>query len=222
MNSQKTVMFDLDGTVLDTLPDLALAANHALESLGFPKQSIETVRRAIGHGIRNLLKDLMHCDDPDTLERCRSVFQEFYERNKTLTTRPYAGITDLLNKLKSQGCKLILISNKYDGAAKQLVTHFFGSVFDGIYGSRDDVAAKPDRAIFDLVCGEHGVCPDGAILYIGDSEVDREFAANCGMTFIAVDWGFRTREELRECGADVIVSDIAALEKAICDALPKE
>ena len=85
MKMQKTVMFDLDGTVLDTLPDLALSANYALKSLGFPEQTTEQVRMAIGHGIRNLLKDLMKCEDVEILEKCRSIFQEYYNKNKALT-----------------------------------------------------------------------------------------------------------------------------------------
>lgn len=211
MKMQKTVMFDLDGTVLDTLPDLALSANYALKSLGFPEQTTEQVRMAIGHGIRNLLKDLMNCEDVEILEKCRSIFQEYYNKNKALTTRPYAGILELLQYLKSKDCKIILISNKYDGATQELVTQFFGDIFDGVYGSRDGIAPKPDRAIFDFVCEKDAIEKDN-IIYIGDSEVDCEFARNCNMRFIGVSWGFRKKEQLEQCGAERIADSVEELK----------
>ncbi len=211
---QKTVFFDLDGTVLDTLPDIAKSANYALVELGYPKQSIETVRCAIGHGIRNLLKDLMGCNDVAILEKCREIFKEHYDLHKADTTKPFDGIIDVLKELKDDGYKLVLISNKYDGATKDLAKRFFGTMFDGAYGSRDDIAAKPDREIFEFVCKDMGFAQSG-IVYVGDSEVDCEFAANCGMTFIGVDWGFRSRARLEEAGAVVIVSSPKKLKEEI-------
>lgn len=202
---QKIVFFDLDGTVLDTLPDLAKSANYALAKLGYPKQSVEAVRMAIGHGIRNLLKDLMHCNDADELERCREIFKDYYDAHKADTTKPFAGIIDMLKTLKADGFKLVLISNKYDGATKDLAKGFFGDLFDGVYGSRDDIPAKPNADLFDLACKEHGFSKEG-IIYVGDSEVDCEFAKNCNMALIAVDWGFRTHAQLVEAGAERIVS----------------
>ncbi|MDE6189864.1 MAG: HAD family hydrolase [Clostridia bacterium] len=210
MNKQKIIAFDLDGTVLDTLPDIATAANFALKSLGFPEQSLESVRTYIGRGIRNLLKDLMGCDDEEVLENCRSIFKDYYDKNKSVTTKPYDGIIDLLNALKQKGYLLYLISNKYEFATKQLVEQFFAGVFDGVYGSLDDRPAKPDRAIFDYVCDIHGLSKDG-IIYVGDSEVDYEFAKNCGMEFIAVSWGFRTRSQLENLGVKVIADSVKEL-----------
>ncbi|MDE7216272.1 MAG: HAD family hydrolase [Clostridia bacterium] len=221
MNKQKVVMFDLDGTVLDTLPDLALSANYALKSLGFPEQTTEQVRMAIGHGIRNLLKDLMHCEDTEILEKCRSIFQEYYNKNKALTTKPYAGIPELLQYLKDRNCKIILISNKYDGATQELVRQFFGDIFDGVYGSRDGIAPKPDRAIFDFVCERDGIDKD-KIIYIGDSEVDFEFASNCDMEFIGVSWGFRKRDQLLDCGAQTIADSVAELKSYLDLSLAKQ
>lgn len=214
MDKQKTVIFDLDGTVLDTLPDLALSANYALKKLGFPEQSTEQVRMAIGHGIRNLLRTLMGCEDEKILEECRSIFQEYYNKNKTLTTKPYDGIIDLLKALKDKGVRIFLISNKYDGATQELVAHFFGNIFDGVYGSRENVLAKPDRAMFDLVCEEHNLDKDG-VIYVGDSEVDCEFARNCKIDFIGVSWGFRRKEELKTCGAKVIAGSVGELKSLL-------
>ncbi|MDE6275436.1 MAG: HAD family hydrolase [Clostridia bacterium] len=202
---QKTVFFDLDGTVLDTLPDLAKSANYALKELGYPTQSLESVRMAIGHGIRNLLRELMHCTDEQELEKCREIFKDYYDAHKADTTKPFDGILNMLQDLKNRGYKLVLISNKYDGATKDLAMRFFGDLFDGVYGSRDDIPAKPDRDLFQIACKEHGVSQDG-IIYVGDSEVDCEFARNCGMTLIAVNWGFRTQDQLIQAGADIIVS----------------
>ncbi|MDE7079497.1 MAG: HAD family hydrolase [Clostridia bacterium] len=210
----KTVMFDLDGTVLDTLPDIAFSANYALKKLGFPEQSMEQIRMAIGHGIRNLLKDLMKREDQEILEECRSIFQDHYNKNKTLTTRPYDGIIELLQSLKDRGNRFFLISNKYDGATQELVTQFFGNVFDGVYGSRDGMLPKPDRAIFDLVCDEHLIDKEN-VIYIGDSEVDCEFAKNCNIPFIGVSWGFRKKEELIACGAQIIVDSVSELKDAL-------
>ncbi|MDE5755807.1 MAG: HAD family hydrolase [Clostridia bacterium] len=202
---QKIVFFDLDGTVLDTLPDLAKSANYALNELGYPTQNAETVRMAIGHGIRNLLKELMHCTDEEELEKCREIFKDYYDAHKADTTKPFDGILEMLQELKNDGYKLVLISNKYDGATKDLAKRFFGDIFDAVYGSRDDIPAKPNRDLFDLACKEHGFLQDG-IIYVGDSEVDCDFARNCGMILISVNWGFRTRDQLVEAGAEIIVS----------------
>ena len=128
---QKAVFFDLDGTVLDTLPDLAKSANYALKELGYPTQSVETVRMAIGHGIRNLLRELMHCNDEEELDRCREIFKEYYDLHKADTTKPFDGIIEVLQDLKKEGFKLVLISNKYDGATKDLAKRFFGDLFYG-------------------------------------------------------------------------------------------
>ncbi len=202
---KKAVFFDLDGTVLNTLPDLVKSANYALKELGYPTQNLETVRMAIGHGIRNLLRELMHCNDEEQLERCREIFKEYYDMHKADTTKPFDGILELLRNLKQEGYKLVLISNKYDGATKDLARKFFGDLFDGVYGSRDDIPAKPNRELFDIACQENNLASDG-IIYVGDSEVDCEFASNCAMTLIAVDWGFRTHAQLVQAGAKIIVS----------------
>ena len=202
---QKAVFFDLDGTVLDTLPDLAKSANYALKELGYPTQDLETVRMAIGHGIRNLLRELMHCTDEEELERCREIFRDYYDIHKADMTQPFDGILELLQKLKQEGYKLALISNKYHPAANDLAVKFFGDLFDGAYGSRDDIYAKPYRDLFDIACKELGLEGE-RIIYVGDSEVDCEFANNCDMTLIAVDWGFRTHAQLVEAGAKEIVS----------------
>lgn len=206
----KNVLFDLDGTVLDTLPDLVVSANYALKKMGYPEQSFEQVRRAIGHGIRNLLKDLMNCHDTDTLEKCRGIFKDYYDRNKAVHTRPYAGMPELVRALKSRNIKVFVISNKYDDAAKDLVEKFYGDLFDGVYGSLDDLPPKPDRAVFDKVCRENSLVPDECV-YVGDSEVDLQFGANCSMRVISVSWGFRTKAELIASGAKECVDDIAGL-----------
>lgn len=213
---QKTVFFDLDGTVLDTLPDLAKSANYALNKLGYPTQEVETVRMAIGHGIRNLLRVLMHCEDEEQLDRCREIFKEYYDLHKADTTKPFDGIIELLQCLKQEGYKLVLISNKYDGATKDLASKFFGDLFDSVYGSRDDVFAKPYRDLFDIACKENNLDSEG-IIYVGDSEVDCEFASNCVMTLVAVDWGFRTRDQLVEAGAKIIASSPRELYDTICN-----
>ena len=210
----KNILFDLDGTVLDTLPDLVEAANYALVKSGFPAQTFEDVRRAIGHGIRNLLRDLMRCDDQEILESCRLIFKEYYDKNKAVRTRPYEGLIELIKSLKARGIRVFVISNKYDDAAKDLIKTFYGELFDGVYGSCEDIPPKPDRAIFDKVCEQNGLDSKECI-YVGDSEVDVQFAANCGMEFIAVSWGFRTKEELIASGAKRIASDIQGLKTNI-------
>jgi len=212
----KNVIFDLDGTILDTLPDLATAANYALEKLGFPVQSEAQVRDAIGHGIRNLLKDLMKCDDIETLEKCRGIFKNFYDEHKADSTKPYDGIPQMLVDLKKCGYRLYVISNKYDGAARELVSRYFGEIFDGVYGSRDDIAPKPSDEIFRLLCAERAL-RSGDTVYVGDSEVDCAFAQNCGLKFIGVTWGFRSRDILLESGAKILVDSSAELYDKILD-----
>lgn len=213
-NKFKNVLFDLDGTVLDTLPDLVESANYALVALGYPAQTYEQVRRAIGRGIRNLLKDLMHCEDVAVLEKCRLIFKGYYDAHKAVHTKPYEGMTELVRSLKERGIKVFVISNKYDDAAKDLVYAFYGDLFDGVYGSTDDMPPKPDRAVFDKVCREHSLSADECV-YVGDSEVDIRFAANCGMKLAAVSWGFRTREELMLAGAEECSSDTAQLRRKL-------
>ena len=208
----KNVLFDLDGTVLDTLPDLVESANYALVELGYPSQSYEQVRCAIGHGIRNLLKDLMHCEDVEVLEKCRAIFKEYYDAHKAVHTHPYEGMPELIRSLKESGIRVFVISNKYDDAAKELVKNFYGELFDGIYGNTDDMLPKPDRAVFDKVCKENSLDPKEC-LYVGDSEVDVQFANNCGIPLIAVCWGFRTKQELLSSGAKTIASDIRELKR---------
>lgn len=119
-------------------------------------------------------------------------------------TKPFDGIKDALNFLKNDGYKIFLISNKYDDATKDLAKTFFDGVFDGVYGSMDNMPAKPHSDIFKLACEENNLAEEG-IIYVGDSEVDCEFAKNCAMKLVAVDWGFRTHAQLTEAGADIIV-----------------
>ena len=138
----------------------------------------------------------------------------YYDLPKADATKPFDGIPKLLQDLKEEGYVLVLISNKYDGAAKDLVKKFLGEQFDGVYGSRDDIYAKPYRDLFDIACKENNLSSEG-IIYVGDSEVDCEFAANCDMTLIAVDWGFRTHAQLVGAGANIIVSSSQELYDTI-------
>ena len=211
MKKYDLAIFDLDGTILYTLEDLKNSLNFALESHGFPKRTLEEVRRFVGNGVRMLVqRGAPAGTDPAELDALYETFHEHYRQHDLDTTRPYEGVPELAEKLKAAGMRLAVVSNKVDYGVKDLCRRFYPGVFEAALGERPGVAKKPAPDLVNAVLAELGISRERAV-YIGDSEVDLQTARNAGMDEIIVSWGFRTVEELRARGAARIVDSPEAL-----------
>jgi len=190
---KKLVIFDLDGTLLDTIGDLCASVNHALGTERLPLRSLCEVRSFVGNGIRNLVeRSVPQGMQADTLERVFCAFKSHYAENCEVNTVPYEGITELLSKLKAEGYLLGVVSNKADSAVKTLIEHYFPSTFDSVIGERAGVRRKPaPDSVLETV---NALGADiKQTVYIGDSEVDAVTAENAGCDCVLVSWGFRER-----------------------------
>lgn len=207
------IIFDLDGTLLNTIDDLGYACNYALEKVGYPTFSIEEYPAKVGNGINNLIRRaLPEAERTDeNVERVRKYFVPYYNEHNCDYTHPYKGIPELLKACKSQGHLLAVASNKYQAATEKIVTHFFPGMFDVILGEREGVERKPNpQIVFDILDqfnkGIKNTNADGQkTLYIGDSLVDYETAKNALVPFVACSWGFVAREKLMEAGVEHII-----------------
>ncbi len=203
------VIFDLDGTLLDTLCDLCDSTNFALSSFGFPMRSLEEIRSFVGNGIGNLiLRALPENTDRETGEKVLSVFKEHYRENSRNKTAPYPGIVELLESLKVEGVKVAVVSNKADFAVQTLMADFFPGLVTVAIGELLGVPRKPDPATTLLAMEKMGICN---AVYVGDSEVDVETAKNANISGIFVDWGFRSEKQLRDSGAITVVHNAKEL-----------
>lgn len=196
----KLAIFDLDGTILDTLEDLADAANYALGEHGYPGRTIEEVRRFVGNGIRKLIERAV----PDGLtegeiDGVHKTFSYYYERHCADKTRPYEGILQLLQRLRAAGCLTAVVSNKADAAVQPLCRHYYNGLFDYAVGERAGIRRKPAPDSVQEVLRSLRVEAEDAV-YIGDSEVDIQTAENAGLDSIIVTWGFRDRAYLESQG----------------------
>ena len=200
-----TIIFDLDGTLLNTIDDLGYACNYALEHTGYPTHSIADYPLMVGNGINNLIRRALPESErsEENILRVRAHFVPYYNHHNCDYTRPYEGIPELLKSLKVQGHQLAVASNKYQAATEKIVTHFFPGIFDVILGERECVERKPNpQIVFDILSTlniKHST------LYLGDSLVDRDTAQNANVPFVACSWGFVSREALREAGAGRII-----------------
>ena len=200
-----TIIFDLDGTLLNTIDDLGYACNYALEHTGYPTHSIADYPLMVGNGINNLIRRALPESErsEENILRVRAHFVPYYNHHNCDYTRPYEGIPELLKSLKVQGHQLAVASNKYQAATEKIVTHFFPGIFDVILGEREDVERKPNpQIVFDILSTlniKHST------LYLGDSLVDRDTAQNANVPFVACSWGFVSREALIEAGAGRII-----------------
>lgn len=200
-----TIIFDMDGTLLDTLDDLTDAVNAAMISCGFPIKTKEEIRLLVGNGVGKLITGAAPSGTPEEkLEKCLSCFKEYYTNHWQDKTIPYKGIKPLLTDLRNRGIKTAVISNKYEKAVLQLCEDYFPDSFDTARGEREGVPRKPAPDAVWAILEELGSEKDQA-LYIGDSEVDMETAKNAGLTAVGVTWGFRDRQILLERGADYII-----------------
>lgn len=198
-------VFDLDGTLLDTLVDLMNAVNFALEKYGQPPRTYEEIRHFVGNGIRTLVSRSVVEGTPDEeFEDIFSAFKEYYSKHSQDNTRPYDGVLEMLEWLSEKGVPTAIVSNKIDSAVKQLCEEFFTTV-DFAVGEREGVPRKPapDNVLWAME--NLGADPNSTV-YIGDSEVDVLTAKNSNLPCLSVLWGFRTREEVEAAGGTTFVS----------------
>ena len=198
-------VFDLDGTILDTLIDLKNSVNFALSKNGMPLRSTEEIRTFVGNGIRLLIERAVPENTPlEIMDKCFVDFKEHYKENSSVFTKPYEGIVDVLNKLKNNGIKTAVVSNKADFAVQELVSEYFPNAFLFATGERDGVRRKPcPDSVFEAIKELDGDI--NKTVYIGDSEVDVETARNSGVSCIAVTWGFRNKEVLESLNPESLI-----------------
>ena len=207
---KKLVIFDLDGTLLDTIADLAMATNHALQQLGYPTRPVDEIRTFVGNGINKLLERSLpdsEKSEANTL-RLRAHFLPYYDAHNADLSTPYPGIPSLLQALQQKGLMIAVASNKYQTATVKLIHHYFHDIsFVEILGQREGVPVKPDPSIVSDIIQKAEVSKE-EVLYVGDSNVDMQTAHNAGVDAIGVAWGFRPRTELEA------LQPLAVIDKA--------
>ena len=209
----KAVLFDMDGTVLDTLGDLAAAVNHTLREFSMPERSITEVAAALSNGAAYLIAHTVPDGTPKELtDKVLAAYAPYYDAHCDILTGPYDGIVPLMEKLRDRGVKLAVISNKQDTAVKPLAEKYFPGLLEIAVGESAEVRRKPNPDAVLAALRHIGVEREDAI-YVGDTEVDLQTARNAGMECASVDWGFRTREQLVEIGAEHIFDTVQELEE---------
>ena len=207
----QTAVFDLDGTLLDTLEDLYLATNAALERHSLPRRSRDEVRLFVGNGVEMLIRRAVPAGtDEETILAVLADFKITYAAICEDHTRPYDGILDMLTALRERGIRVAVVSNKFDAATKKLCEKYFGDLVEVAIGERAGVRKKPAPDTVHEALRELGVTAEGAV-YIGDSDVDIRTAENCGMPCISVTWGLRDKDFLIENGAKALVDSPESL-----------
>jgi len=200
-----TVLFDLDGTLLNTLDDLADSVNYALRAKGYPTRTTEEVRRFIGNGVAVLMKRAVpEGTDQAKIDEALECFRAHYKENMRNKTKPYDGIIPLLEELKRRGIRTAIISNKYHDAVGQLAREEFPGLFDAAFGESETLRPKPAPDIVNAAMDALGAKKERT-LYVGDSDTDGITACNAGLFFVGVSWGFRDRDVLEEAGAGAVI-----------------
>lgn len=203
----KCIVFDMDGTILDTLEDLTDSVNYALKTCGYPERTIDEVRFFVGNGIQKLIERAVPVGSSQAdIQKVFETFMPYYKLHSADKTKPYDGIPEAIKELRAAGLLTAVVSNKADPAVQILVEQYFKGLFDSSLGESPAIAKKPARDMVDKVLSELGIAPEKAI-YIGDSDVDVETAKNSGLDGLFVEWGFRSREFLLEHGAVDIVAN---------------
>ncbi len=207
------VLFDLDGTLLDTLGDLQLGVNLALQRHGYPQRTLEEIRAFVGNGARQLMRlALPEGVAEEELETILAEYLDWYAANFCVKAAPYAGVKAVVDTLARNGVKVAIVSNKPDATTKKLGEMFFPGL--PAFGQRDDIPKKPAPEMVWKALETLGADAEGAV-YVGDSEVDVQTARNAGLPLVAVSWGFRTVEQLLEAGAETIVNTAEELLAAL-------
>ena len=213
----RVALFDLDGTVLDTLEDLTDATNAALAMHGYPGHSIDAVRSFVGNGIGNLIRSALPSGtDEAEIHTVLGDFKKYYGAHCADKTRPYEGVLEMLHALRAAGVKTAVVSNKADFAVKELAERYFKGLFDMAIGEREGVARKPaPDSVFEVMRAMGAASAE--CVYIGDSDVDVQTAKNAGLACIALTWGFRDRDCLKSAGATAFADTPAELQNLILD-----
>lgn len=200
----KAVIFDLDGTLTDTLTDISNAMNRALRLHGLPEFDREAYRYLVGDGAKKLSERAVR-DHQELAPAVRQTYQAYYETHALVTTRPYDGIPELLEALTARGLRLCVLSNKPDADTRSVVAHYFPQIpFAIVRGQLEGVPVKPDPTGALALTRQLGVTPD-ACLYLGDTSVDMTCATRAGMHPVGVLWGFREAQELSDSGAELLI-----------------
>lgn len=207
------VIFDLDGTLLNTIADLGMAVNHALAAHGYPTHPADAYPLMVGNGVRRLIERALpaECRAQQNIDLLLGEFKDYYNGHMCDATVPYAGIPELLRELRARDINLAVASNKYESATRQLVSHFFGDIdFAAVCGQVEGVLPKPDPSVVFRVLN---TCPTAKadVLYCGDSGVDMETASRAGVESVGVTWGFRPVRELTSALAGHIVDEPAQI-----------
>lgn len=195
---KRLVIFDLDGTLLNTIADLAQSTNHALQALGYPTHQTEEYNLMVGNGINKLLERALPQEEQneENIQRMRSYFIPHYDAHNADLSAPYPGVVKLLETLQEQGLQLAVASNKYQAATEKLVKHYFPQInFVAVLGQREGVEVKPSPVIVEDILNQSGADKKD-VLYVGDSGVDMQTAINAQVEACGVTWGFRSRKEL--------------------------
>ena len=200
----KMVIFDLDGTLLNTLDDLADAGNYALFQLGLPVHEIEEYKYFIGNGIPKLIERMLPKESDETLRtKAFEIFCSYYNIHMNDKTKPYDGILEMLETLKNNNIVSVVVTNKSAEFADSIIRKYFDNLVDKVYGSVEGLPRKPDPYWVNKALSDFGADND-EVLYVGDSGVDMETAKNASLTACGVTWGFRDEKELVASGADFI------------------
>ena len=211
----KLALFDMDGTILDTLEDLTDATNVIMEQYGYPTHGIDAVRSFVGNGLRKLIERATPADTAaDKIDAMLADFKVYYADHCADKTHPYDGVREMIARLRDKGILTAVVSNKVDEGVQELVKEYFPGLFDLAVGERPDVKPKPAPDMVFSALERMGVDIREAV-FIGDSDVDLKTAQNAGIDGIFVDWGFRTPEVLRSLGAEIVVSTPEQVEALI-------
>lgn len=211
MKEYNTYIFDLDGTLLSTLDDLAASTNYALRTFHLPERSIDEVRRFVGNGVRKLIERAVpEGEQHPQFEQILDTFRQHYLLHSLDATCPYEGIVETLSALRQRGKRVAVVSNKFYAATAELCRHFFGDIVEVAIGEREGIRKKPAPDTVLEALRQLGEGKEGAV-YVGDSEVDLATARNCSLPCISVLWGFRDRDFLLAHGATTFISRPAEL-----------
>ena len=215
--SYKAVLFDMDGTLLDTLEDLRDSTNHVLWQMGYPERSLEEMRRFVGNGAeKQIRRAVPEGTSEEKIMEVLAAYRAYYQDHCQIKTRVYDGLLDMLSELKAKGIKLAVVSNKPDSAVQKLSREYFGDRMDFAVGPSDGVRCKPYPDMAETALKALGIAKKNAV-FVGDSEVDVQTGLNAGLDVIAVSWGFRSREVVIEAGASKIADNAGELEKLILE-----